>query len=450
MKPVRFFALFLFSISLALAAADDVTLPERLFPELDRILHAAVEQSPTMLLRNLDLEISEGDLLQAQAGRYPSAGGYGRFTKARDDRQDLANPSNVDKVFYDISISQALWRWNTVTNNARMGEIRNKIVEHQYEDGYRLLAHQIRSDYLGLIVSKIVADAAKFNQGRSEDELKVAEDRFAKGTTSGGELFFVRMNLEQARLSTDRAFADFEQARRSFSRLTGQPMLNENEVPAEIPVTPGGEETPDRLVAAFLSQGEPKNLNTLVLRKQLEVESLNLEIQRKRLFPMVNFIVGVNQDEYSYTANVAAKYRVQSTYAGLSVSWSIFDGFASRGAVRGTLARKRQLEMRYRQLTENLAEGAQRQAKVVRFSLRQMRINDLLFDDRRNFLQAREDEMNRGTASEADVNFARAAFNQSRITAFNGRAGYLMQMCDLLGTVMEDPVLRNLKTLSHE
>lgn len=452
MNPARLFALLLGlpAIPAALGAAADVVLPERLFPELDRILHEAAQQSPVMLLRNLDLEIARGDEMQAKSGLYPYIGGSLSYQDARESREDRSASYDTAIVSYSFSITQPIWHWRTVSNNARLGEIRRQIAGHQYQDGYRLLARQIRGAYLDLIVRRATADQAKFNLKQAEDTLRTAEDRLAKGATSGGEVFQVQMATQQARLTTDRAAEDLNQALISFRHLTGRAAFGVDQIPEEIPLINGGDDAPPRLLADFLSRKEPGNLDTIILRQQLETESLNLEIQRKRLYPMFNLIAGDYQNRQNYSLTNVQLYRVEDRYVGISLSWSIFDGYATHGAVISSLARKRQLEARYRELTQNLAEDAQRQVKLTEFALRQMRINDRWFDDRGNFLRAREEDFKRGTASETDLNGARAGYHQAEITAFGSRAAYLMQVCDFLGVIMEDPVLEQVKVGKHE
>jgi outer membrane protein TolC len=453
MNPARLSALLLTILSASpaiLCAVENVALPERLLPELDRILQEAVQQSPAMLLRNLDLEIARGDEMQAKAGLYPNAGGYLSYQESRESREGLPSSFNTTILNYSLSVTQPIWRWGTVSNNARIGEIRRQIAGHQYEEGFRLLARQIRSAYLNLIVNRAAADQAEFSQKLAQDTLRTAEDRLAKGATSGGEVFQVQMAAQQARLSADRAAEDLHQALISFRHLTGRATFDVAQIPGEIPLIDGGEDVPPRLLADFLSQKEPENLDTIILRKQLETESLNLKIQRKRLYPMFNLVAGVTQSRQNYTLSSVQLYRVEDRYVGVNLNWSIFDGYSTRGAVVSSLARKRQLEARYRDLTQNLAEDAQRQAKQTEFALRQMRIYDRWFDDRGNFLRSREEDFKRGTASEADLNSARAGYNQSQITAFLSRAGYLMQMCDFLGVIREDPVLERVKVGHHE
>jgi outer membrane protein TolC len=118
--------------------------------------------------------------------------------------------------------------------------------------------------------------------------------------------------------------------------------------------------------------------------------------------------------------------------------------------VKSSLARKRQLEANYRQLTETLGEEAQRLEKQVEFASRQMRISDRILEERGNFLHASEEDFKRGTAAESDLNAARTSFFANQIAAFNARADYLQRMSDFLGVIMEDPVLQQAKVSQHE
>jgi outer membrane protein TolC len=442
-----FSAIFL---PVARAAAENADLPERVFPALDQILRNALQQSPRILARNLDLEIAHGDEMQAKAGQYPYAGGYLGYQQARETREDIKTGSySSNMTNYGFSVSEPIWHWGAVRNGVRMGEIRRKIAEQNYVEAFRMLAQEIRGSYLGLITSKALVKSARFNLKLTENNLQVAEDRLAKGTISGGDIFPTRMTALQTRLATDRATEDLEQARRAFRLLTGS-VLSDDEIPEAIPQMAGGDEVPSKLLADFLSQKEPQTSSLIIARQQLEVADLDLKIQRKRLYPMFNLTAGITQNRQSYSLNSGQLYGVQDRYIGMNLSWSVFDGFAARGAVKSSLARKRQSEASYRQLTENLSEEAQRLEKQVEFSLRNMRINDRLLGERGDFLHANEEDFKRGTVAETGLNAARASFTSAQISAFNARAAYLRQMAEFLGTIMEDPVLQQTKVSHHE
>jgi outer membrane protein TolC len=199
-------------------------------------------------------------------------------------------------------------------------------------------------------------------------------------------------------------------------------------------------------VGEFLSQKEPENNDSIILRQQLETESLFLDIQRKRLYPMFNAVAGISQSRQQYSiASGSPMYRVSDRYLGVSVNWSVFDGFATRAAIMSSRARKRQDEIRYRQAKESLPEDAQREARQTDLAFRQMRINDRLYEDRGVYLQAREQDFKQGTASETDLNAVRAGYIQAKITAYGSRAAYLQQFGELLGFIMQDPIVRQVK-----
>jgi len=139
---------FLVGISYAASPTPgDLPLPEKLYPALDAILHAAVQQSPRMLNQTLDLEIAEADRISARSGMLPSVGGYLSEQRTREKRANPPGPDlslDTNKTGYNFAITQPIYYWGQRKNTARMGEIREKMAHGQYRDGYRLLAKVFR------------------------------------------------------------------------------------------------------------------------------------------------------------------------------------------------------------------------------------------------------------------------------------------------------------------
>jgi outer membrane protein TolC len=154
----------------------------------------------------------------------------------------------------------------------------------------------------------------------------------------------------------------------------------------------------------------------------------------------------MSQDEQNNYFGSGQKYKVTSLYAGFSINWNIFDGFAASAAARNNLARRRILENDYRQLTERLGQDAQTQVKQAEFAARDMSITDRLLVSGEGNLRAKNEEFNRGVRSEAEVNQAKLSLYDAQINAYSARRSYLLSVGDFLGTVMEDPVLANLAT----
>jgi outer membrane protein TolC len=435
------------------ATASEVVLPEQLFPQLDGILKKAVQQSPRMLSRALDLEVAENNRVAARAGMLPSVSASYSYYKSKDKQSLLydtpgsssASTFTLTKTPYSASISQPLFHWGMLNNTARIGAIQQNIAEGQYHEAYRMLAQALRAEYLRLILLKLNSTRANFHRDISASQLKQEEERLVKKATSEAEIFSVRLNHERAQISAERAEFDLQNARNSFARLAGIGKgLTNDDIPDEIPQASTAQDGLNQMLAAFLGQKDPVTTEAVTFRQQLEVENLTYEISRKRLWPKFNASAGLSQDEQDNYFGSGGKYKVNSVYAGFSINWTIFDGFAARSAVRNSLVRRRQLENDYRQLTERLAQDAQSQVKLAGFAVRSMSITDRLLVSGEGNLSSKDEEFRRGVRSEAELNQAKLGLYEARFNAYSARRDYLLSVGDFLGTVMEDPVLKNL------
>lgn len=438
-------ALPLIAVSLwaASPAVDKLLLPEDVYPQLDVLLKRAVQQSPQMLNRMLDLEIAENNRIQARSSMLPGVSTAYRHYQSSDDRADLTGRTNVTKVYYDVSIVQPVFHWGERRNNARIGVIQQKIAEGNFRDGYRLLAQAIRQQYMQLIVYKILLQRSLLAQKYNQDVLKLSEERYSKGIMADAEIFPVRLNAERAEIDLERSRNDFESAKLSLARLTGTALLEDQAIPDEIPLLAHPMEVYKELLADFLALKEPPTIQADNLRRQIEIENLTYLNHKTRLRPKFSLAAGITQDEQTYSINVAQKYRVNSLYGGITVGWTIFDGFASRAAVSSALARRRQLENDYQGLTERLGSEAQSQVKQLNFAARSMSIVDRLLIAADNGLRTKQGEFSRGVVSENDVTLTQLARLNAFIDTQNARIDYLVRLTDLLGTIAQDPVVDN-------
>lgn len=443
----RFFVALAQLMAAGLWAASPVTnelaLPERILAGLEPVLRQAAEQSPRMVSRALDLEIAENNRIQARANLLPSVGGYYRQYEASDDRADQTQRLSASKTYYDFSISQPLFHWGERRNNARIGEIQENMAEGNYREAYRHLIQELRQKYLGLIVQKQRVARARLFLNYAKQEAVVGEERLAKKVISEMETVPIRLRSELAQIDFDRAEFDYATAKDSFARLAGISSINDGQVPDVIPETDYPAGAFSQLLADFLSQRELPTNAAANLRRQMQIEDLNYRNQQTRLRPKFGLVVGLNQDQQSYTLNTAQKYQVASLYGGVTVSWTIFDGFASQAATRNALARRRQVEADYSETVHRLGQQAQSQAKQVEFAARTMAISDRAFRSAEGTLRGKQEEFRRGMVSETDVALAEIHLMDARIAAFNSRSDYLLRTCDFLGTLVEDPSLRN-------
>lgn len=440
-RPSFLFVAVLAVRALWAAPVDNLALPERAMPGLGPILEQAMQQSPRMLNRALDLEIAENGRIESRSNLLPYVGGNYRQVESRDDRADLSESIRVNKVYYDFSLTQPIFYWGERRNNYRSSQISKQIAEGNYREAYRNLAQDLRGKYLSLIIHKNQLARARRALAYAQQQVKIAEERLAKKVISDLEIYPIRLSAEQGQISLERTEFEFETAKHSFARLAGMPSFTDEQIPDAIPVVGYDASAVNELLSGFLSAKELPNNEVVNLRRQLEIQELQYKNSKTRLRPKVSAVMGTNQDEQSFSINNAAKYRVTSNYVGLSVSWTIFDGFASQAAVRNAIARRRQAENDLTEANDRVAQLAQAQARYVNFAARTMAISDRALVAAEANLRGKEADFKRGVASESDVSLAELALYDQRFYTYSARLDYLGKTGEFLGTLNQDPVV---------
>lgn len=458
-RSIRLLALLSLLLPVALplhaqsGASERFPLPETYFPALKGLLDTAAQQSPRMIARNTENAVAEANRIAARSGQLPSAGGYLSYypwvTETRavaGSTNGSANPDAVlhpKKLAYSFSITQPLFHWGAVRNNSVIGELHKQITEGQSAEVYRLLVDEIRAQFLTVILNKRALARARFGQQMSDDQLALARSKREQNVISEAEMFGPTIAAEQARLLSDKTADDYENSRVYLAKLTGTPVLTNEQIPDEVPPITPASSAMQSVVAEFTGHSELDTYALEVARDQIENERLNYKIANTRLLPKFNAVAGVSQDEFSYSVNIADKYKVQSYFAGVTVSWTIFDGFATRSAKRSSLARRRQLEETYRNQTSDLVDSIKSQMRQLDFSARNLAISERMLGSANDMLAAVRENLARGVASDSDVNSAQLTYYNSQITAFGARNEYMMRVARLLSATQQDPALIN-------
>ena len=420
-------------------------LPETFFPGLKQIIADAIKQSPSMVSRNTENAIAEQDRIAARAGQLPSLGGNLQYNPLeRDYRADHAGYLKTQQLTYSVTLNQPLFHWGELKANTRIGELRLKMARGQTAEAYRLLVQEIRSRYMAVIMSKVIVARGQLGLAIARDQLAVAQQKYDKKVFSDADMFLPRLTCDQATLTADRTAEDYRTAKLTLAKLSGAPVLDDSQIPDEIPSVPGAQDQLQSLVNAYSSEKDLKSYALDNLRTQIEVEKLNYTVATTRLKPKLNMVLGATQDQQSYTADISTRYELQTYYAGIQVSWSIFDGFAARSAINSSLLRRRQMEQGFQDATTNQLDEVRNELKQLGFSARAMELSERLLGSAEAGLHMKQDDLKRGLASDAEVSSAKLDYSFAQVAAFNARADYLTRISGLLSDMVEDPALASL------
>lgn len=426
-------------------------MPEEVFPELKDILREALAQSPTMILKNIEIAQNEGNYLVSRGQLLPSistTAGYRFSGAAVSSNTDVS--STATGLEYGVSISQPVFRWGTLRAQKDAAKIQVSIAQKNYAEAYRLLALTVRSQYLGLIAKKLAWRNARFSQKLMAASLALEEDKLRNGQSTENALVNLRLQMEEVSLQMERMAEDVANSLRYFRRQTGLARLDDDRIPAEIPAVAFAPASATAMLHEFLGQGWEHNLSVQINRHWLRVSELNYRQAKYRLYPMFGLAASINQSNSTNASlNAVSQVSVLSQYVGLSMNWAVFDGFATRGAKISALANQRYYERQLQTVTDQVMDQAMSLERQVGFSYRAMNLAQARSGLSAAAVRTTEDDAQRGLVSKATVEAAISAHYMAELTLANQRADFLSRWSEFVSTLGQDPILQQLPAKYH-
>ncbi|MDB4385406.1 TolC family protein [Opitutaceae bacterium] len=418
-------------------------LPETVSPQLSEILQQALSQSPRMAIRNADAAAAYADMQTAKSERLPSFGGSASFQKSDENRGDRFGSVPTDRTYYNFSINQVLFKWGEVARNIQNAEIRLAIDQRETRKAYALLASDVRSAYLTLVRARRGLERAQFALSLDDRALNEVREKLAQSIASDVDVYQAEIKQQRSTYNAGIAEDKFLVASALLARLTGTPRLSFEEVPNDIPppaITQDAEIIV-REVAQFLSDAEPTNTDLRKALENLKIQQNNLKNTEVSLRPKFTVSAGVSLDDQTYSRSVLDRYQVESQYVGINVSWSIFDGFATKRRVRSQLSKIRASEIRIEDTRRKLIDNVESHARLLKTLALAVVIDERKLDSAQIQLEAMIESEARGEASEAQIDVLRLGVHDAMGGALYARLNYWNKLSSLLGLIDQDPIL---------
>jgi len=455
-------------LALPAARAEDSplrgTMPEDYLPGLKDILRVALKQSPTMITQQIDLSVSEANLLGSDAQLYPQiygGVGYGESSESVGVAgesgaagQDLTSTSK--NFNYNLSASQQLFAWGAVWKSTRMTKISLLIQQKSIAEAYRTFVVQLRDMYLGLIMKKINVRNAHYSLKLQEAQLAVGEANLKSGMVSPGYMNAPRLQAEDARLATDRLDEDYAHAKRVLAQLAGMPGIEEDSIPVELPKVAYPAQLADDVLASILRDNARSLPQAQTYEMYARQQQLAYEIAKVRQLPKFSAGAGYGlSNSTSISLNAAApgqaptpaaiaQEAVTSKSFNVSASWDIFDGFASRAAIRSARQSKRLYERQLQTFLETTLETVQDYRRQVDFSARALRLAETRYDLEQAALNQTTESFRLGTVAQTAVDSETNGLYNAALTLASARFDFLSRWSNFVSLAGADPALEAL------
>jgi outer membrane protein TolC len=428
--------------------AYPAALPEDLLPGLRPLLDTAMKESPAMLSANLTVATADANAIVDRSGLYPSVSGFGQYVSTQEAiSSNTSSKSTTTGPVYQVSFSQPIFQWGALKNQAEFGGLRSSIARRQYAEAYRALSLSVRSEYLTIVEKKIALRNAQNLEKTATDTLTLQEERLRNGRISEGEIIEPRLQLQEAQINLDKAKEDYDSSRRMLAHLVGLQTIEDSEIPDDIPKPTFAPETTASFFAEQ-SKHDPLENNVLLqtYKDAIKEDDLTYKIQKVRLYPKFNVFANYTQENQT---NVDASQKpiltaITVTTLGVGGNWTIFDGFSTRGAIRGALAAKRLAERQMADYSATTSDALLNLQKQIGFAGRLMDLSET----RRALAVAAigkvRNDVQSGVSPQSLLNAVSQNADTATLTAVVARADFLSRWAEYLSLAGVDPVLDKL------
>jgi outer membrane protein TolC len=446
-RLARTSVLLLFLVLLCGARAQPMdtagTMPEDYLPELKELLATAFQRSPQLIAAQFEKEVEAARIYVARSAMLPSLHGTSEFSSNQTSPSGNSGAqSRASGFFYRFEANQALFHWGALKNQNDAAKLSLLASQKSYAIVARELSVLLRKAYLALIVER-----AKLQQGRQalrvlQADVQILTEKKTAGIVSSATLEGEKLRMREVAADLERGEADFSANRRRFARLVGIPDLPEDKIAKEIPRPTYSGSLAAAMGAALLRDGAKTTLEYEVYDLRVRQATLRYKIERTRQLPKFNMGAGYSlENNTDVVGDRVNQQAFQRQSVGISAQWNMFDGLATRGAIREALAAKRLQERNLAVKTEQTLQDAQLLERSLKIDADQLDITDVRHGMAVQGYERIAQEAKLGNLARGNVTRAELNIMQADIRSFEARALYLGRWSEFVALAGNDPIL---------
>lgn len=329
MRRSVWFVIFLLAWAQVSAAAPAYSVEEA--------VAVARKQNAEILMAAKQLEAARGGVVEARSGFLPQVVGTGLLR--RRERQEDSRLRSDD---YDASVRvvQNLYAGGAITSQLAIARLIEEKRRLEYQALVNRVSMDVRLGFYELLLNRAKIRVREQSVRVFEEELKTQRERFETGTVGS-----LNVSRAEVALANERPELIDAQTRLQNSHLRLGQLIG---------VEPGAGRTasPSRFEAMGQLQYRPRHpdLNEClayadVTRPEIKTRQIDVEIENHQLI--------VDRSETRLRVEAFTGYELYSErdpevghefnhgyVVGLNARWHIFDGFATRGRMQATRARR--------------------------------------------------------------------------------------------------------------
>jgi outer membrane protein len=322
---------------IVLLITSALSVPAQALPTytIEEAVAVAQAQNPEIAIARKKVQAARGGLIEARSGFYPSLTSSGLY-----DKRQTQSETNLRQEDYNatLRLEQNLYTGGQITSQRAIAQLNIEKRNYELQEVSSQVAMDVRIAFNELLLNRAKVLVREDSVRVLEEELKSQQQNFNAGIVG-------KLNLQRAEvaLANERPelFNAQTQLRDSYLRLGDLFGLNAHpgtdpapfEVSGELQYQPNHPDLNDCLARANADRAVIK-----ARQKDIQIEDQQYILDRSGLRPHVRAFSGY--EVYSERdPDVGPEFNYGGV-VGINATWNIFDGFATKGRMQATRARR--------------------------------------------------------------------------------------------------------------
>ena len=302
---------------------------------LDQAVAMAEEKNPEIIIARKKVEAARGGVIEARAGFLPSVSSVGLVDKRQTQRETRLRDEDYST---QLRVQQNLYTGGQVTNQLAIARLNLERAECDLQETVNRVAMDTRVAYSELLLNRAKIRMRENSVRVLEEELKNQQERLRAGLAGNLNVQRAQVAIANEQPELINAQSDLHISYLRLGELFGMEWPLDGTAPP-FDVTGQLQYQPRHpVLSECLARADAERPSIRAAQYAVEVEDRQYIVDRSELRPHVGLFSGY--EVYNERDPAVGPEFNHGYVFGISGTWHIFDGFATKGRMQATRARR--------------------------------------------------------------------------------------------------------------
>jgi outer membrane protein TolC len=433
----RFFFVVLGSI-VVIGQAQSQQPPARIVT-LEQAVTIAVERNKDLNTALLDIDKADARVNEAWGYAMPSVDLSANYTRSLERPvfflPDFANPGSNKTVPVKIgtehswgmtlSARQTIFN-STVIIGVGAAHVYSEVARELYQAKKLETISSVRKAYYGVLLASEARNLMRANLKNAEENLQNVRTMSKQGLVSEYDELRATVGVENLRPEVIRVENGYALAVDALKSTMGLDASEEIVVDGTLQF----QQVPEDRVVTALDQVKETNAGLKALRLQVDVNQAFLNVERSNYLPMVSAFGNLQYQAAKNTFNISTNDFFRSSQVGLSLSFSLFQGFQTNARVDQAKVEVRKTEEQVANLENILRTAAHSLVLQLKQSQQRIEAQGKTVEQAERGYRIATTRFLSGAGTQLEVNDAQLALTQAKVNRIQAVYDYLVASAD--------------------